>query len=197
MLPAAFQTPAAVVLVAGGLLSCLAGYRVFRVVLAFFGFVLGALLATSLMGADRTLWTVGAALLGGLAGALVLVVAYFFGVALIGAGIGAGLVMAVWAAFGREPGMVPVVVMSVAGALGAMALQRYVIVVSTAFGGAQAAVVGGAALMAARSAGAAGGVFRVYPWDPIQGSGTDLAAWLALGTVGVVVQLAVTAKGKK
>ena len=197
MLPAAFQTPAAAVLVAGGLLSCLAGYRVFRVVLAFFGFILGALLVTSAMGADRTLWTAGAALLGGLAGALVLVVAYFFGVALIGAGIGAGLAMALWAAFGREPGMVPVVVMSIAGALGAMALQRYVIVVSTAFGGAQAAVVGGAALMAARGAGTAERVYRVYPLDPVPGGGLDLAAWLALGTLGVIVQLAVTAKGKK
>ena len=40
MLPASFQTPAAIILVLGGLLSCFAGYRVFRVVLGFFGFVL-------------------------------------------------------------------------------------------------------------------------------------------------------------
>ena len=30
MLPASFQTPAAIVLLAGGLISCFAGYRVFR-----------------------------------------------------------------------------------------------------------------------------------------------------------------------
>ena len=33
MLPATFQTPAALVLLCGGLLACFAGYRVFRVVL--------------------------------------------------------------------------------------------------------------------------------------------------------------------
>lgn len=198
MLPAAFQTPAAVVLVAGGLLSCAAGYRLFRSVLGFFGFVIGALVVSSAMGADQTLWMIGAAILGGIVGAIVLVFAYFVGVALIGAGIGAGLVMAAWAAFGRDPGMIPMLVMSVLGAIGALALQRYVIIVSTAFGGAQTAIVGAAALMSARTAGAgAHGVFRVYPRDPLPGTHWDLAAWLALGTLGVIVQLAVTARGRK
>lgn len=198
MLPAAFQTPAAAILVAGGLLSCLAGYRLFRSVLGFFGFVIGALVVSSVMGADRTLWVLGASVLGGLVGALVLVLAYFAGVALIGAGLGAGLVMAVWAAFGREPGMAPMLVMSVLGALGALALQRYVIVVSTAFGGAQTAIVGAAGLMSASATEAAArGVFRVYPRDPLPGTHWDLAAWLVLGTVGVIVQLAVTARGRK
>ena len=43
MLPASFQMPAAIILMVGGLLSCFAGYRIFRFVLAFFGFVFGAL----------------------------------------------------------------------------------------------------------------------------------------------------------
>ncbi len=53
MLPASFQVPAAVVLILGGLLSCFAGYRVFRVVLGIYGFILGALLASSAMGTDK------------------------------------------------------------------------------------------------------------------------------------------------
>lgn len=198
MLPAAFQMPAAVVLLAGGVLSCFAGYRVFRFVLGFFGFVLGALVASSAMGADQTLWMLGAALLGGIAGALILVFAYFAGVALIGAGIGAGLVMAIWAAMGREPGMLPVLVMGILGALGALALQRYVIIVSTAFGGAQTAIVGGAALMAVRAGDvAARSVYRVYPLDALPGTRWDVAAWLVLGLLGVIVQLAITARGRK
>lgn len=198
MLPASFQMPAAVVLLAGGVLSCFAGYRVFRFVLGFFGFVLGALVASSAMGADQTLWMIGAALLGGIAGALILVLAYFAGVALIGAGIGAGLVMAIWAAMGREPGMLPVLVMAVLGALGALALQRYVIIVSTAFGGAQTAIIGGAALMAVRSGDvAARSVYRVYPLDALPGTRWDVAAWLVLGLLGVIVQLAITARGRK
>src|SRR3954468_15306225 len=134
MLPAAFQTPAAIILIAGGLLSCFAGYRMFRIVLAFFGGVLGALAASSAMGADQTLWMIGAAIVGGLLGAVILVLAYFVGVALIGAGIGAGAAMAIWAALGHEPGILPVLIFSIVGALAALVLQRFVIVVSTAFG---------------------------------------------------------------
>jgi hypothetical protein len=199
MLPASFQTPAAIILLAGGLLSCFAGYRVFRIVLAFFGFIFGALAASSAMGADQTLWMVGAAILGGLVGALILVLAYFVGVALIGAGIGAGAAMAIWAALGREPGIIPVLILSILGALAALALQRYVIIVSTAFGGAQTAIVGGAALLGNRVAldMNARSVYRVYPLDPLPATKWDAVAWVVLGTIGVIVQMTVTAKGKK
>lgn len=199
MLPASFQMPAAIILVVGGLLSCCAGYRVFRFVLAFFGFVIGALATSSAMGADQTLWMIGGAILGGLVGALILVLGYFIGVALIGAGLGAGAAMAIWAALGREPGIVPVVILSILGALGALALQRYVIIVSTAFGGAQTAIVGGAALFGDRVAAdvAARSVYRVYPLDPLPGTKWDLVAWFLLGTIGVIVQMAFTAKGRK
>ena len=67
MLPASFQTPAAIILIAGGLLSCFAGYRVFRTVLGFFGFVIGALLTSSLMGTEQTLWMIAGAIVGGIA----------------------------------------------------------------------------------------------------------------------------------
>src|SRR2546421_443102 len=42
MLPASYQLPAAVLLLAGGIVSCFFGYRLFRTVLAIFGFILGA-----------------------------------------------------------------------------------------------------------------------------------------------------------
>jgi Domain of unknown function (DUF4203) len=199
VLPASFQTPAAIILLAGGLLSCFAGYRVFRIVLAFFGFVFGALAASSAMGADQTLWMVGAAILGGLAGALILVFAYFVGVALIGAGIGAGAAMAIWATFGREPGIVPVLILAIVGALAALSLQRYVIIGSTAFGGAQTAIVGGAALLGNRVSLDMGArtVYRVYPLDPLPATKWDAIAWVVLGIIGVIVQMTITAKGKK
>ena len=65
MLPASFQTPAAIVLLVGGLVSCFAGYRVFRVVLGIYGFILGALFASSAFGTDQTMWMIVAALGGG------------------------------------------------------------------------------------------------------------------------------------
>jgi hypothetical protein len=198
MLPASFQTPAAIILVVGGLVTCFAGYRVFRIVLAFFGFVFGVLFASSAMGSDQTMWTIAAALAGGLIGALLLFAAYFVGVALIGAGFGAGLAMVVWAAIGREPGIIPVVILAILGAIGALWLQRYVIIVATAFGGAQTAIVGGAALLGNGSLDpAARSVFRVYPLDPLPATRWDLVAFVVLGLIGLAVQLRTKGSGKK
>ena len=199
MLPASFQAPAAIILLLGGLLSCFAGYRVFRIVLGIYGFILGALLASSAMGTDQTWSMVVAALVGGIVGALILIAAYFVGVALIGAGLGALLANLIWASFGREPGIIAVIVLSILGALGALALQRYVIIVATAFGGAQTAIVGGAALMGTHAAvdAANRSVYRVYPLDPLPATRWDVVAWVVLGIAGVAVQLAITAKGKK
>ena len=198
MLPATFQLPAAIILLVGGLLSCFAGYRVFRIVLGIYGFILGALVASSAVGTDRTLWMIGAALGGGIIGALILIAAYFVGVALIGAGIGALAANLIWASFDREPGIIFVVLLSIVGALAALALQRYVIIVATSFGGSQTALVGAAALVAHRRVvDAANAVYSVYPLDPLPGSRWDMIGWLALGFIGLVVQLAVTAKGKK
>jgi hypothetical protein len=198
MLPASFQAPTAIVLVLGGLLSCFAGYRVFRVVLGIYGFILGALIASSAMGADQTWYMVAAAIVGGIAGAVILIFAYFVGVALIGGGLGALVANLAWAAFGREPGLIAVIVFAIAGALGALALQRYVIIVATAYGGAQTAVVGAAALVVGRGVDVASrSVYRVYPIDPMPGTKMDLIAWLVLGTIGLVVQLKMKDRKRK
>jgi hypothetical protein len=180
MLPASFQTPAAIILLLGGLLSCFAGYRVFRVVLGFFGFVLGALLSSSIMGTDQTMYMIVAAV--------------------VGAGVGALIVNVVWAALGREPHIVVVILFAIAGALGALALQRYVIITATAFGGAWTTIVGGLALAGDRlaiDAAARNNVWLAYPMNPAPGQQWVIYAWLLLGLVGVVVQLTVTAKDKK
>lgn len=199
MLPAYLQTPAAAILLVGGLLACFAGNRIFRVVLGIYGFILGALLATSIVGTEHTMWTILAAIGGGLAGALVLIGAYFIGVALIGAGLGAMLANLIWAGIGGEPHVLVVIALSIAGALAALALQRYVIIMATAFGGAQTVVVGAAALMGNRAAAeaAARTVYSVYPLNPLPGTSMDAVAALVLGIVGALVQLFVTAKGKK
>ena len=200
MLPASFQIPAAIILVVGGLVSCFAGYRVFRIVLGFFGFVLGALLTSSFMGTEQTVYMVIGAIVGGIAGALILMAAYFVGVALIGAGAGALIVNVIWAGLGREPHIVIVILFAIAGALGALALQRYVIITATSFGGAWTALVGGLALMGDRlaiEAAARNNVWLAYPTNPAPGQRWVIFAWLVLGLIGVVVQLTVTAKGKK
>jgi hypothetical protein len=188
MLPGSFQMPAAVILLLGGLCSCFAGYRIFRFVLAFFGFMVGVLFVSSAMGTDQTLWMIGASLVGGLIGALVLFAAYFVGVALIGAGLGAGLAMVLWAAVDREPGIIPVIILAVLGAIGALWAQRHVIIVATAFAGAQTAVVGAAELMTGRRT-ATRDMFHVYLLDPLPNTRWDLVAFVVLAALGLVFQL--------
>lgn len=199
MLPAFLQTPAAAILVVGGLLACFAGYRIFRVVLGIYGFILGALLATSIIGTEHTMWAIVASIGGGIAGALLLIAAYFVGVALIGAGLGAMAANLIWTAIGGEPHVLVVIALAIAGALAALALQRYVIIIATAFGGAQTVVVGAAALLGNTAAAetATRTVYSVYPLNPVPGTAVDAAAALVLGIAGLLVQLFITAKGKK
>ena len=199
MLPASFQTPAAIILLIGGVISCFAGYRVFRIVLGIYGFILGALFASGIAGPENTMWMIVAALVGGVIGALILIAAYFVGVALLGAGIGALTASLIWASLGREPGAIAVILFAIVGALGALALQRYVIIGATAFGGAWTIIVGALALTGNRvalDAAARNNVWLAYP-VPEPGNYWLLLAWLALGVTGVIVQLAITAKGKK
>ena len=92
------------------------------------------------------------------------------------------------------------ILFAIAGALAALALQRYVIIVATGFGGAWTTIVGALALMGdklAVEAAARNNVWLAYPMNPAPGQRWVIVAWLVLGLVGVIVQLSVTAKGKK
>jgi hypothetical protein len=195
MLPASYELPAALLITAGGVIACIAGYRLFRIVLAIYGFVLGAVIASSIVGPTNTLGMIGAALGGGLAGALTLVFAYFAGIALVGGGLGALLAHAAWTQFGSgDPPALLIVGAAVAGAIAAMFLQRYVIIVSTAFGGAWTIVVGLMAILGGRSGNAS--VWILYPTMPGDSRWT-LLAWGALGVAGTAIQLALTARTRK
>jgi len=192
MLPAAYQVPAAAVLIAGGLLACFLGYRLFKVVLAVFGFIIGAIVASTVFGSNDTTPMVMAGIVGGLAGGALLLAAYFVGVALIGAGIGALLVNVIWTQVEGDPHPFTVILFSVAGALLATWLQRYVIILATAFGGAWTLLVGGLALMGdsgPMTAAAQGDIWLAYPMNPVPGLGWLPWAWFALGAFGTLVQM--------
>ena len=198
MLPTAYEGPVAVALVLGGALACFAGYRLFRIVLGIYGFLLGAMIASSIAGTGSTAGMVGAAVAGGLAGAVVLVLAWFVGVALVGAGLGALLAHLVWnQLYAGDPPALAVILVSVAGALTAMMLQRYVIIVGTAFGGGWTVVVGAVALMASQAveaAAAAGAAWVMYPLSPAPGQRWVPVAWVAVGILGTAVQMQITGK---
>ena len=200
MLPHSYELPAAILLVLGGALSCFAGYRLFKIVLGIYGFILGALLASSMMGATNTTGMILAALVGGVAGALLLTFAYFIGIALVGAGLGALVAHVGWGYVGSgDPPALVVILLSVLGSIGAMLLQRYVIIVATAFGGAWTVIVGTLAISGDRGAAraaSAGDVWILYPMTPAPGQRWVPIAWVVLGLIGTGVQLSVTGKKK-
>src|SRR5215831_12183684 len=124
MLPATYQLPGGAVLLLGGIVVCFFGYRFFKIALAILGFVLGALIPSSIFGVSDTMPMLVAALVGGLAGAGLLIAAYFLGVALAGAGIGAVAANVAFSMAHRDPPVLAIVFCAIAGAVLSTYLQR-------------------------------------------------------------------------
>ena len=202
MLPASFQLPVAIILLGGGLLACFLGYRLFRFVLAVYGLVAGAVITLQFIGSVETWALVAAVIVGALAGALAFLAVYFIGVAIVGAGVGALVVNVVWTQRADDPHVLVVILFAIVGAFAALMLQRYVIIASTAFGGAWTIIVGGLALMGDAEAIAAVGSLSgwvSFPLDRAAAQREVLLAWLGVGLLGVAVQVVKTgrAKGKR
>jgi Domain of unknown function (DUF4203) len=202
MLPNAVEIPAGVVLLVSGILACFAGYRLFKFVVAVYGFILGAAMMSSMMGVTSTSGMVLAAIVGGTAGAIVLVLAYFVGVALVGAGFGVLVAHVGWSYLRgtSEPPLAAIVGFAVLGAVGSMLLQRYVVIVATAFGGAWTALLGGLTLAGDHritAAASSGDVWILYPMSPSPAYRWVPTAWLILSVVGTAFQLAITGKRKR
>jgi hypothetical protein len=189
VLPYSFHVPAAAVLVAGGLLACFFGYRLLRLVLAVYGFILGALIGSSLVAASNTSGMLIAAAVGGVLGAAIMFFAYFVGVLIIGAGLGVLVASALLVPSGHDPNQLLVILFAVIGAIGAWLSQRYVVITGTAFGGAWTTVGGVAALLASRRPATADAVWLAYPLQPAPGHRWVLVAWLALGVIGLIFQM--------
>lgn len=192
MLPASYQVPAAALLLVAGIVACFFGYRLFRIVLAIAGFILGAFIASSFVAASSHMAMLIAALVGGLVGAGLLITAYFVGVALVGAGLGAVVANGLFAYGNRDPHVVAVVLCSIVGAVAAMYLQRYFIIIGTAFGGAWTMIVGAMAIVGdkqALHAAASGDVWVAYPLEPAPGRRWVPVVWIVLALIGMAVQL--------
>ena len=182
-------------LLAGGVISCFFGYRLFRTVLAIFGFVLGGMLASSVFGVSNTTMMLVAWVLGGLVGAFILIFAYFLGVALAGAAIGAAVANVMFSIGNRDPRALIVILFSITGAIAAMYLQRYFIIVFTAFGGAWTMIVGAMALVGDRTAlkaAASGDVWVAYPLNSAPGQRWVPIVWIVLSLIGAGVQVGIT-----
>ena len=200
MIPAPYTTVAAVIFLIGGLITCFAGFRLFRIVLAIYGFFLGAMVASGMTDPGNG-WSVAMyGLGGGIAGAILMVVAYFVGVGLVGAGLAALVINFVWRFIGGDPPTLILVIACVAGAILALNIVRYVVIFGSAIGGSWTAIVGGLALMgnaASLKAASAPGVWVVYPIDMLPRTWGVYALWIAGTLAGVLVQLATTTRTGK
>jgi len=200
MLPAAYATPAAIIITLGGVLACFFGYRLFRVVLGVYGFVVGAIIATQMMGPSSSMWTLTvAAIVGGVVGGGLMIAAYFVGVGLVGAGLAVLVLNLGWRFVGGDPPTWLLVVVAVLGALGALSVVRFVVIVGTATAGAWTIIVGVLALMGDRTAlraANAGDVWILYPLDPLPERWWYTLAWVVLLVLGAFVQLTTSRRGK-
>jgi len=176
------------------LVQCLFGYRLFRWILGLMGFVIGALAGGAagfhFFGA---LGAVVGGLVLGVIGAVMMVVLYFVGVFAMGAMLGAlaGLLIA-----GPHAGwgIAAAVGLGLIGGILAVALQRLLIILSTA-------LIGSYSVLLATVHFALGGLDldrlnsdTTYVSDLIRQRPALLALWVGLALVGVVVQFITSPK---
>jgi hypothetical protein len=181
-----------------GAVICFGGYRFFLFLLPiwgfFFGFGMGAQTVQALFGdaffATVTSWVVGFVL--ALLFAVLSYLFYFFAVALIGASLGYGVVVAIMGAIGFPFGLITwLVAIAAAFAMGFITIRfnlaKYVIVIATALGGAGLAI--GTLVL-----GVEGVSLAQASVDPIrtmlQGSPFWTIVFLLMAGAGIFVQLA-------
>jgi hypothetical protein len=181
----------AVLFVVLGLVNCFAGYRVFRFMVAVYGFIVGAVIGARIAGnlTDQVLLQAVGGLAGGVLGAALLAILYFVAVFIIGAVAGALLANLIGTAVGAVlPLWAVLLVAAIAGIL-ALAFQRTVIILVTASGGSWAAVHSSATLAVGQTATVRSLIGR----ELIASQGTViwlilLIAWFVLAIAGAVVQ---------
>ena len=182
-----------------GLAFCFFGYRVFLVLLPIWGFFggfwLGAQMMALLFGTGFlvtiTGWVAGFIL--GMVFAILSYLFYILGVALVAASFGAAIGAGFMAALGFEGGFFVIIVallcaIFVAALTLVMNLQKYVIILITAFGGANAIILSALLILGRVSMGniqSAGNAIRPVLSD----SFFWLILWLALAGAGVVIQI--------
>ena len=172
-----------------GVAACFFGYRLFKVILAIWGFMIGAALFAdiTMRVTGKQLFATVAGLIGGIFVAGFAELLYLMGVFLVGATLGFVVTSAASGAMGLAVN--PIIMLSAAVLAGFVALsfQKAVIIWATAFDGSWL-IVSALVLFQGRAKG----------WSALSavaGRGGLFLAWLALGFAGVVVQYAITSRG--
>lgn len=170
-----------------GALQCFFGYRIFKFILGFTGFLIGGVLAGAIgySFSQEEAFAFLAGLFGGFIGASLMVMLYYVGIFLIGALLGGFLGTVLYAVAENTPEPAILLILAVIAGVIALISQKFMIIVSTGFGGAWLVVTGITFFTTE--------IVDLSNFDQIfRSAGSHLYAiilcWLALGIVGVIVQ---------
>jgi len=188
------QLVVATILLGSGLLANFAGYRLLRGFLVVYGFVGGAIITHSFVSHLETWLEVAATIAGALLGSLLSIAIYLAGVAIAGAGVAA---FSLHLAVAGVPNDWFLISTCIFGALVALAVRNYFLMVGTAFVGGWAAMVGGMVLLRQDTAVAviSGDFSLIFPLAPFESQPIFAVVWLILGLCGSFVQLWSTGQG--
>jgi hypothetical protein len=185
----------ALVSMAFGLLNCFFGYRMFRIMLGVYGFFLGAVAGfafVSTVAPGQTLWLLLGAVVGGLLGAVLMVLFYFVGVFILGALAGALLTDTLALVFGMEAHLLVVAVGALVAAIAAVFFQRIAVILATALSGSWITVGGVFSLISGRGLSLRQVFARVSEQRAGLALWLVLVLWLGLALAGTIVQLRTT-----
>jgi hypothetical protein len=164
------QTPksdvARVLLIGGGLILLVAGWRIYEIIILIAGFVMGASIASALVVTDSVLINTAVLLLGGIIGAVLSAFLYYIAVFLIGAYIGMALTNGLAVMLGLIPvSAIALLLGGLVGGIVLVGLSFEFLIVLSALVGAQMLTLG---------------------------LGLDAIWTLILAVIGVIVQLGLT-----
>ena len=170
-----------------GVLQCFWGYRIFKFIIGLTGFLLGGILAAAFGStlSQEEVFIILTGLTGGFIGAAMMVALYYVGVFLIGSLLGGITGVVFYAVAESSPDPAVLLIVAVIAGIIALIFQKFMIIVSTAFGGSWGVVIGIANFIT--------GAVDLSNLEQTYGSGDShlyaiILCWLALGIVGVIVQ---------
>jgi len=179
---------AAPLAIAVGVLACFWGYQLVKVILGIMGFAAGAAVgwtAGMALAPSHTLLGLVCAGIGGLVGAVLCIWLFFFGVFLLGAGAGAVVAAAAFGGTGHQAHPILLLACAVVFGLLALLLQKFMIVVCTAFGGSYLITAGILYFFSTGQPAAPLWFDYSHPASLGIPGYVALAVWLIVGLVGV------------
>ena len=174
-----------------GLLTCFWGYRILKITLGITGFIFGIAAGSSFglsvaPGNDAVALICG--LVAGVIGAALCVWLFFLGVFLLGASSGAIVGAAICSAAAIQPQPIILIVVSIVFGLIALALQKFMIILSTAFGGSYLITAGILHFITGAQTASPPWLSHLQPGSAGLLGYAALAFWIILGVCGVSVQ---------